>query len=73
MSLEELRQQASSTELFEEKPEVTQTEIYHEQRFLGLTAFQRFVIAFLLFMITCMVSSFLLLVTQRVILPFFNR
>lgn len=71
MSLEELRKQASSTEFFEETPEVAQTELYHEQRFLGLTAFQRFVIAFLLFMITCMISSFLLLVTQKVVLPFF--
>jgi hypothetical protein len=71
MSLEELREQASSTEFLEEAPEVAQTEIYHERRFLGLTAFQRFVIAMLLFMVTCMISSFILLVTQRVVLPFF--
>lgn len=71
MSLEELREQASSSEFLEEAPEVIQTEIYHERRFLGLTAFQRFIIAMMLFMITCMISSFVLLITGRVVLPFF--
>ncbi len=71
MSLEELREQAIQQELLEGAPEVGTRLPYREQRFLGMTAFQRFFVALLLFMITCMVGSFLLLVTQRVVLPFF--
>jgi len=40
-------------------------------RFLGMTPFQRFVIVFLIFMLTCVLGSFCLLVTEKVILPIF--
>ncbi len=40
-------------------------------RFLGMTPFQRFIIIFLLFMLTCVLGSFCLLVTERIIPPFF--
>ncbi|MGB9673075.1 MAG: hypothetical protein ACPL3P_02980 [Anaerolineales bacterium] len=71
MSIEELREQASADEFIEDAQETAQPETYHERRFLGLTAFQRFIIAILFFLISCMISGFILLVTQRVVLPFF--
>lgn len=39
--------------------------------FLGMTPVQRFVIAVLVMMMTCILSLFCLLVTERVYLPFF--
>lgn len=38
--------------------------------FLGMTAFQRFVIALLLLLMICILGAFFLLVTGRVVLPF---
>jgi hypothetical protein len=40
-------------------------------RFLGMTPFQRFIIIFLLFMLVCVLGSFCLLVTEKIIPPFF--
>jgi hypothetical protein len=40
-------------------------------RFLGMTPFQRFVIVFLLFMLTCVLGSFCLLITEKVVPPIF--
>ncbi len=40
-------------------------------RFLGMTPFQRFIIIFLIFLLTCVLGSFCLLVTERIIPPFF--
>jgi len=40
-------------------------------RFLGMTPFQRFVIIFLIFMLTCVLGSFCLLVTEKVVPPIF--
>ncbi len=39
--------------------------------FLGMSAFQRFVIIFLLFCIGCVLVTFCLLLTEKVVLPFF--
>jgi len=39
--------------------------------FLGMTAAQRFVIALLLFLMTCVFGTFCLLATQKIVLPFF--
>jgi len=72
MSIDKLREQASSEAFFEKAPEPEAAAPYRERRFLGLTAFQRFIISLLLFMITCMIGGFFLLVTQRVVLPFLN-
>lgn len=38
--------------------------------FLGMTPVQRFVIAIMLLMMTCILSTFCLLVTERIYLPF---
>ncbi len=72
MSFDELREQASSAEFLKAAPETAPKRPYREKRFLGLTAFQRFFISLLLFLIVCMIGSFFLLVTQRVVLPFLN-
>jgi hypothetical protein len=40
-------------------------------RFLGMTPFQRFVIVFLIFMLVCVLGSFCLLVTEKVVPPIF--
>lgn len=72
MSIDELREQAASEAFFEQAPEAEPPAPYRERRILGLTAFQRFILSLLLFMITCMIGGFFLLVTQRVVLPFSN-
>jgi hypothetical protein len=43
---------------------------YAQARFLGMTAPQRFVIAVMLLMMTCLLGVFCLLVTQRIVPPF---
>jgi hypothetical protein len=42
-----------------------------KKRFLGMTPFQRFVIVLLLFLISCVLVSFCLLLTEKIVLPFF--
>lgn len=39
--------------------------------FLGLTPLQRFVLATMLLMITCILGTFCLLVTERIVLPLY--
>ncbi|MBI9050688.1 MAG: hypothetical protein JEZ00_14805 [Anaerolineaceae bacterium] len=39
--------------------------------FLGMSAGQRFVIVILLFVLTCILGSFGLILTEKVVLPFF--
>ena len=42
-----------------------------ESKFLGMTAAQRFVIVMLLFVLTCVLGSFGLILTEKVVLPIF--
>jgi hypothetical protein len=42
-----------------------------KKRFLGMTPFQRFIIVFLLLLICCVLVSFCLLLTEKIVLPFF--
>jgi hypothetical protein len=53
-----------------EKPKGSQDDSA-KKRFLGMTPFQRFVIVFLLFLISCVLVSFCLLLTEKIVLPFF--
>ena len=53
-----------STEFFEEVPRVRS-----RGKFLGMTAAQRLVIAIMLFIMTCIVGSLMLLVFERIV-PF---
>ena len=39
--------------------------------FLGMTAAQRFVLVLMLFIMTCILGTFCLIITQKVALPFF--
>jgi hypothetical protein len=71
--LEDLRKQAdeSDFDIFTEEQE--QNELprsYSDGRFLGLTPMQRFVIAVMLFAITCLLGSLWLVVTGKVVPPF---
>ncbi len=45
-------------------------EVEEQGLFLGMTAIQRFVIAIMLLFMICILSSFCLLVTERISLPF---
>ena len=74
--LDDLRNSAS----FEEEPEpVEDEELVGQplprrrapQPFLGMSPVQRFVIAILLFLMSCVLSVFCLLLTESVYLPFF--
>ena len=68
--LDDFREQASASDFLdeEEAPRLDETE--HPRKFLGMTPAQRFVIALMLLMITCILSTFCLLVTEKVIPPF---
>lgn len=63
--IEEFRSQAG-----EEQFEVDAFEdiepYYQERRFLGMTPAQRFLIAVLLFLVTCLGGSFCLLITGKI-------
>jgi len=73
--LDEFREQASTSPFIEEEVE----EVYEEvksarrqpRRFLGMTAPQRFVIALMLFFMTCFLGTLTLLVMEKVVLPIF--
>ena len=40
-----------------------------EKHFLGMTPLQRFIIALMLLMMTCIISTFCLLVTEKIVPP----
>jgi hypothetical protein len=69
--LDNLRDSASESPFFQEEespPEGPKSSYRRPSKtLLGLTAFQRFILALLLFFMTCVVGSFLLLITQRVV------
>jgi hypothetical protein len=69
--LDDFREQANSS-AFEgqEEPPAFDEPLRTERRFLGMTPAQRFVIALILLMVTCLLGSFCLLVTERIVLPF---
>jgi hypothetical protein len=73
---DDLRAQANEA-MFDEQEEVAdaytfRTELSSRPRghFLGMKPSQRFVIAVMLFMMTCILSAFCLMVTEKVWLPF---
>lgn len=67
--LDDLRQQADA-ESFEEEREPKRRPRRPQKNFLGMTAFQRFIIVLMLFLITCLLGAFALLVTEKIFLPF---
>jgi hypothetical protein len=70
--LDDLREQADVDPFEDEEETPTYDYMQEEQpQFLGMTPFQRFIIAVMLLFVTCLLSTFCLLVTGKVILPFF--
>lgn len=67
--LNDLRQQAEPSFAEEETPPFGNLPP-QKPKFLGMTPFQRFIVALLLLMAACILSSFCLLVTEKVVLPF---
>lgn len=65
--LDDLRNDASSYYDEDEFQELAKPQ-ESPKKFLGMTPFQRFVIALLLLFATCILSAFCLLVTERVVL-----
>jgi hypothetical protein len=75
--LDNLREQAKESAFFKEEEESPKPEPKQPWRrprssgpFLGLTPVQRFILALMLFLMTCVLGAFCLLVTERVVLPF---
>lgn len=63
--LDDFRQQAEDISFEEEGERPRRPKKY----FLGMTPFQRFVLATMLLIITCVLSSFALLITEKVVIP----
>lgn len=70
--LDDFREQADAASFFDEDEasEYEETPVETRKQFLGMTPVQRFVIAFLLMAIICLIGTFALLATEKVILPF---
>lgn len=64
--LDDFRQQAEEIPFEEEEVERPRRP---KKYFLGMTPFQRFVLATMLLIITCVLSSFALLVTEKIVIP----
>jgi len=73
--LDDLRNSAAQSFQEEEQapvePSEMDTQPGNSAPFLGMTAPQRFVVALLLFLMTCVFGTFCLLATQKIVLPFF--
>jgi hypothetical protein len=71
--LDDLREQADSAEFLEEEGDFfgyDEAPSMRAQLFMGMTPVQRFVIAVMILMMTCILSSFCLLVTEKIAPPF---
>ena len=73
--LDDLREQASDSDYFDASDvtydfeEVEERPFVPKRKFLGMTPVQRFVIAVMLLFMTCILSTFFLLITGIVVLP----
>ncbi len=67
--LDDFRQQAEDS--FLDEPETDSgSRVAPQRRFLGMTPIQTFIIALILFILTCLLSTACLLVSGRVVPPF---
>ena len=64
--LDDFRQQADEIPFEEEETRLPRRP---KKYFLGMSPFQRFVLATMLLVIVCVLSSFALLVTEKVVIP----
>ena len=70
MMLDDFREQAGSSAFEGEDAPVFHQTRPTDRRFLGMSPAQRFVVALILLLMTCLLGAFCLLVTERVVLPF---
>lgn len=68
--LDDFREQADASMMFEDEETHTLEVTQRQRPFLGMTPVQRFVIALMLLVIACVLSTFCLIVTDKVVLPF---
>lgn len=68
--LDDFREQADTSMMFEDEETVALESIQKQRPFLGMTPVQRFVIALMLLVIACVLSAFCLIVTEKIVLPF---
>ena len=68
--LEEFREQANTSTFFdeEEEPSAVAKQPPVKRKFLGMTSAQRFLIALMLLVMTCIMGTLFLVVTGKVIL-----
>jgi hypothetical protein len=72
---DDLREKTGDTDFFGEEADVLDNDKGLDkqaspQLFLGMTPIQRFVIAVMVLLMACVMGSFLLLVTEKVFIPF---
>ncbi len=68
--LDDFREQADASMMFEDEESPTLEETQRQRPFLGMTPVQRFVIALMLLVIACVLSAFCLIVSEKIVLPF---
>jgi hypothetical protein len=73
--LDNLRESASQSPFFQEnqtpppnKPDPVRRQRQPSGPFLGLTAVQRFILALMLFIMTCLLGTLCLMVTEKIVL-----
>lgn len=75
--LDNLRESASQSPFFQEeqppepKKPAPSPRRRRSGRFLGMTAVQRFVLSLMLFMMTCMLGTLFLMVTEKIVIRLF--
>ncbi len=76
--LDNLRESASQSPFFQEEPSPESNQPAPSPKrkrssgtFLGMTPVQRFVIAFMLFLMTCMLGTLFLMVTEKIVIRLF--
>ena len=73
--LDDLREQAGDADFFVEEEESSgfsyeELQASREPQFLGMTPSQRFVIAMMILIMTCILGTFFLLITEKITVPF---
>lgn len=69
--LDDIREEATSSELEEEAYPTLESEIpIEDNRFLGMSPIQRFTITLIFLFMVCILSALFLLVTETIVLPF---
>jgi hypothetical protein len=68
--LDDFREQADNSLMFEDEEGSGFDKPAKRRPFMGMAPVQRFVIALMLLVIACVLSSFCLIVTEKVVLPF---